>query len=77
MGELDVRTTLRTDDGQLIYTHYRGIFHGGSDGADFYGRVTPYFETASGKYAWLNRIVAVGVASFAEGRLSYKIYEIL
>src|SRR4030042_5287914 len=26
-GELDVRATMRTDDGHLIYAYYRGILH--------------------------------------------------
>lgn len=76
-GELDVRATLRTDDGHLIYSSYRGIFHGGTDGGDLYFRTTPYFETASEKYGWLNRIVAVGVGTFTGSRVSYKVYEIL
>ena len=76
-GELDVRATLQTDDGHLIYSSYRGVFHGGADGKDFYFRVTPYYETASEKYGWLNRIVAVGVGTFAPPRVTYNVYEIL
>src|SRR3990172_7009050 len=30
-GELDVRGTLRTDDGHLIYTYYRGIIEASPD----------------------------------------------
>ena len=41
------------------------------------GDYTEVFETASEKYGWLNRIVAVGVGTFTEGRLGYKVYEIL
>src|SRR3546814_11640452 len=32
VGELDVRTTIETDDGALIYTHYVGIGDMGVDG---------------------------------------------
>ena len=76
-SEIDVRATMRTDDGHLIYTQYRGILHGGSDGKEYYFRITPYYETASEKYVWLNRIVAVGVGSYTDGRVSIKVYEIL
>jgi len=31
VGELDVRATLRTDDGDLIYSHYRGIIDASPD----------------------------------------------
>lgn len=76
-GELDVRATLRTDDGHLIYSFYRGIFHGGAGGSDIYFRTTPYYETSSEKYGWLNRIVAVGVGTFGQSRVTYKVYTIL
>ena len=76
-GELDVRATMRTDDGHLIYSSYRGVFHAGAEGSELYFRSTPYFETASEKYGWLNRIVAVGVGTFGQSRVSYKVYEIL
>ena len=75
--ELDVRATIRTDDGDLIYMSYRGVSHRGADGSDVYFRTTPYFETASEKYGWLNRIVAVGVGSQTPTGVSYKIYVIL
>ena len=76
-GELDVRATLRTDDGHLIYTYYRGIIQASPevtqrvaqgesvDRSEYYFRTAPVYETASEKYSWLNRIVAVAVGSFA------------
>ena len=36
---LDVRLTLRTDDRQLIYAHYPGLFHGPPDEAGQLHRV--------------------------------------
>lgn len=76
-GELDVRATMRTDDGDLIYMSYRGVFHGGADGAELYFRTTPNFETSSERYAWLNQMVAVGVGTVTPTGVSYKVYEIL
>ena len=69
---LDVRLLLKTDDGESIYMAYRGLRHGPAevmarlaagevvDPSTYYFRIVPVFETASKKYEWLNRIVAVG-----------------
>ena len=88
-GELDVRGTLRTDDGHLIYTYYRGIIHvppeamqralrGETlDPSEYYFRTAPVYETSSGKYGWLNRIVAVAVGRFAPNWVGYRVYAIL
>lgn len=88
-GELDVRGTMRTDDGHLIYTYYRGIIHASPevtqrvaqgesvDPSEYYFRTAPVYETASEKYSWLNRIVAVAVGRFAPNRVAYKVYSIL
>lgn len=88
-GELDVRATIRTDDGELIYTYYRGIatlspevmqrFQSGEpvDPSEYYFRTTPIFETGSEKYGWLNRIIAVGVGALGKNQVKYKIYRIL
>jgi hypothetical protein len=73
ISEVDVRATIETDDGALIYTHYRGVI----DGKTGYFRTTPRYETASEKYAWLNDIVAVGVGSAIEKGVRYHIYQIL
>lgn len=72
---LDVRGTIKTDDDQLIYTWYRGIVAQKDSG--LYFRTTPYFETASEKYAWLNNVVAVGVFKPVPGKVAYNIFEIL
>lgn len=72
---LDVRGTLRTDDDQLIYVWYNGIVATKPNG--IYFRTTPYFETASEKYAWLNSVVAVGVFKIVPGRVAYNVFEIL
>jgi hypothetical protein len=73
--EIDVRLTLRADDGHFIYVISRGIFDvpqetlnrilAGEivDPSRYYFRTTPLFETASVKYGWLNRVVAATVGS--------------
>jgi hypothetical protein len=87
-AQLDVRTTLRTDDGALIYVSYRGVsvippdlrqrIMSGQDvdPAQYYFRTTPYFETASEKYSWLNKLVTVGVGKRTKTSVVYSIYAI-
>jgi hypothetical protein len=89
VGELDVRATGRTDDGELIYAYYRGILkidpalmarvQNGEDvdPSQYYFRTTPVFETGSEKYSWLNQIICVGVGKMEPKRVIYKIYQIL
>jgi len=86
---LDVRAAGRTDDGHIIYTYYRGIavtppevrermLKGEDiDPSEYYFRTTPVFETASEKYGWLNRIVAVGIGRFTPTGVAYKVYAVL
>ena len=75
---LDVRTVLVTDDDQKIYTSYRGVLYTPPPGqGERYWRTTPIFETDSPKYAWLTRIVAVGVSFTVPQRVAYRIFEIL
>ena len=48
------------------------------DGDDMYFRATPYFETQSEKYAWLNNVVTVGkMRNFGGGKAVYDIFEVL
>jgi hypothetical protein len=87
-AQLDVRVTIRTDDGQLIYVQYRGIsliapevrqriYKGESiDPSEYYFRTTPIFETGAEKYRWLNQVISVGVGTLGQNFVSYKIYVI-
>ena len=87
--EVDVRCVLRTDDNHLIYCGLKGInemtaevgikaITGKSiDSSKYYFRVTAVLETGSPKYAWLNRIVAVGVGNLMPAGVEYKIYMVL
>ncbi len=62
--ELDLRVTLETDDGALIHMTFEGIRDDGAPGAPYF-RTVPRFETAEPKYAFLNRLLAVGTERFA------------
>lgn len=74
-SSLDVRITLDTDDGEIIYMTYTGVVHGGPNG--LYWRVRPVFQTASEKYDWLNHIVCVGKSKQIPGKVAYDVFEIL
>ncbi|MFP6570526.1 MAG: DUF3237 domain-containing protein [Dehalococcoidia bacterium] len=71
---LDVRFTLKTDDGEFIYVEYggRGNLETGLLGT------APTFQTGSEKYSWLNSIqgVAAGQVNLETGELVYRLYEL-
>jgi len=85
----DVRLTLQTDDGVLIYMSYRGVRHSPADVAaklargeavspdQYYLRIAPFFETAAGPYGWLNHLVAVGVGERRPNGAAYEVFEVL
>ncbi|MET0380254.1 MAG: DUF3237 domain-containing protein [Spongiibacteraceae bacterium] len=76
VGRLDVRSTLQTHDGAVIYVRYEGRSTSGADGSTLY--TSPLFETASPEYAWLNKIQAVAKGRITPGAqtLVYEIYEV-
>jgi len=71
--ELDLRVTLETDDGALIHMTFTGV----RDDANQYFRTLPRFETAAPKYAFLNRLLAVGVGEGHRDGPIHTIEEIL
>ena len=87
--QLDVRLTLETDDGALIYMTYRGVRNSTPEVAErlargdsvdpdeYYFRTSPFFETSSEKYAWLNNIVSVAVGERLAAGVKYRVFEIL
>ena len=87
--ELDLRITLETDDHALIYMTFQGLRHGPPDAiaalgrgeavdpANYYFRTVPRFETSAEKYAFLNRIIAVGIGETRPDGAVHRIDEIL
>jgi len=71
--ELDLRVTLETDDGALIHMTFTGM----RDDANLYLRTLPRFETAAPKYAFLNRLLAVGIGEIGPEGPVHAIEEIL
>jgi hypothetical protein len=74
--ELDLRITLETDDGALIHMTFEGIRDDGAPGAPYF-RTLPRFETADGKYSFLNRLLAVGAGEIRPDGPVHTIEEIL
>lgn len=85
---LDVRLTLKTHDGALIFMTYRGLRHGPDevmkrlnagepvDPSLYYFRMTPIFETSDERYAWLNRLVAVATGRREASGPIYQVFEV-
>jgi hypothetical protein len=69
---LDVRLTLKTDDGALILVTYNGIGQTTAAGASL--RAAPLFETGDSRYTWLTRLQAVAVGERVGTAVSYDIY---
>ena len=74
-SSLDVRITLETDDGALIFMTYTGVVGRGAGG--LYWRVRPIFSTADERYDWLNQSVFIGKNKQVEGKVAYDIFRIL
>ncbi len=88
IGRLDVRATLETDDGALIYLAYYGVLHlneqvlqkvaagGATEYGETYFFTQPRFETGDARYAWLNGVVAVAEGKLAAQRVDYRVYQL-
>ena len=90
VGVLDVRATIETDDGALIYTYYKGVADLGpegyknflegapppADGIEL--RTNPWFQTAHPNYQWMTRGLFVGVGKVYLDKLevSYDVYQV-
>ena len=89
VGRVDVRATLRTEDGCLIHYEARGVIKIPSDGlarlaagdvlpfAETYARTTPSFETSDERYAWLSGAVCLAFNVLSPDHIDYRIYKIL
>ena len=83
---LDIRATLQTDDGALIYVEYQGMADAGEDGyhkfisGELPSRIpvrgAPRFHTSHPDYLWLNRIqcLNVGEADLENWVVGYDLY---
>jgi hypothetical protein len=87
--EMELRFTLRTDDGALISMRAFGLRHGPPlviaaigrgetvDPSTYYFRTMPRFETAHPAYSFLNRLITVGSGDRRPEGPIYTIHEVL
>ena len=73
--QLDVRISLRTEDGAVILMTYGGIGTPQDDGLSI--RTAPRFQTGDERYAWLNDVQAIGVGGSIDGGVRYEVYAVL
>jgi hypothetical protein len=71
--EVDLRVTLETDDGALIHMTFTGV----RDDGHKYFRTLPRFETAAPQYAFLHRLLAVGIGEIRDEGPVHIIEEVL
>jgi len=72
VSRLDVRATIKTDDGALIYISYNGVFKDSPQteeraakgevltADDLYFVIAPTLQTSAPKYDWLNGVQCIG-----------------
>jgi Protein of unknown function (DUF3237) len=85
---VDVRLTLRTEDGAAIYLAYNGRFLAAPDVMARFGRgaqlepseyslaVTAKLECGDDRYAWLNDVIAIGVGRQTPTGVVYEVFAI-
>jgi muconolactone delta-isomerase len=82
----DIRYTLQTDRGELLYVQSRGIRHGSAevlarlgrgedvDASEYTFRTSTRIETGTPELDWLNKGVFIGVAGRRAGGVLYETY---
>ena len=87
--QLDVRVSLVTDDNTLIYMSYQGLRAGqlsvldhlaageDVDPREYYMRTICKFETADGKYDWLNQLLAAETSQRFPDQVVYDNHQII
>jgi muconolactone delta-isomerase len=82
----DIRYTLQTDHGDLLYVQSRGVRHGSAevlarlgrgedvDASEYTFRASTQIETASPSLDWLNKGVFIGVAARHRAVVTYETY---
>lgn len=88
VAELDVRVTMKTDDGVVIQLKGHGlryttpevfarIMSGDEvDPSEYYFREALFFEAPAGKYEWLNRIIAIAKGGRLKSDVFLDAYEV-
>jgi Protein of unknown function (DUF3237) len=87
--DIEVRLLLETSDKHQIYMHWRALRDVPKDVIDrlrrgetvdpsaYYFRATPYFETSSEKYGWMDRVCGVASGSLATDARTLDVFQVL
>jgi Protein of unknown function (DUF3237) len=82
----DIRYTLQTDDGDLLYVQSRGVRHGSADvlarlargedvdASEYTFRTSTQIETAAPALDWVNKGVFISVGARQPGAVIYETY---
>ena len=82
----NIRYTLKTDDGHLLYVQSRGVRHGSADvlerlargedvdASEYTFRTSTQIETAAPALDWLNKGVLISVGARQPGAVIYETY---
>jgi Protein of unknown function (DUF3237) len=82
----DIRYTLQTDHGDLLYVRSRGVRHGSPDvlarlsrgeevdASEYVFRTSTQIETAAPRLDWLNKGVFISVGGRQTGGVVYEVY---
>jgi uncharacterized protein DUF3237 len=82
----DIRYTLQTDGGDILYVQSRGVRHGSAevlarlargeevDASEYTFRIATQIETGSAELDWLNKGVFVSVGGRHASGVVYEIY---
>lgn len=73
---IDVRMTLRTDDGAFVYVEYTGRADWSKGPASGPAYIAPQFETGDERYMWLNKCQFVGKGELKDDFVRYEIFEL-
>ncbi len=88
VSRLDVRATLRTDDGALVHVTNIGRVRMDPAAVDrfrtgelihhdqMYGRSSPLFETGDERYTWLNGTYTVAVNEVSLTEVNYRVFAV-
>ena len=83
---VDIRSTLQTDRGELLYVRSQGVRHGSPevlarlnrgeevDASEYVFRTSTQIETAAPDLDWLNKGVFISVAGRQPGAVIYEVY---
>ena len=87
-AHMDVRLTLKSSTGGIVYMHYTGLRHGPADvlarmnggqptdPSEYYFRTAIRFETGAPELAWMTRVIAVGIGQRPPSGPTYDVYAI-